>query len=151
MLTGAGTSTRSRFAKTLVEFHALDVMRREPIEYSAQDVFLVRELFDRVAFVGIHDHLRFGAGRFQGSIVHPAHRQWAAAVVGGVQDQGWGLHSRHERQRAVVAHELRNFPGRAAEFPFGPALDVGQAPHGVEIGNGVLWHGGSELVGLADQ
>ena len=111
----------------------------------------MRELLDWVAFVGVDDHLRFDVGGLQGSIEHAAHWERAAAVVGGMEDQGRRLHSRCERKRAVVAHQLRDFPGEAAEFPFGPALDVGQAPHDVEIGDGVLRHGGSELVRLADQ
>ena len=107
-------------------------------------------LFDAVAFVGVDDHLRFDAGGLEGSVKHAAHRERAAAVVGGMQDERGCLHARDERQRAVIAHELRDFPGEAVEFPFGPALDVAETPHHVEIGDGVLRHGHSEQLRLAD-
>ena len=107
-------------------------------------------LFDAVAFVGVDDHLRFDAGGLEGSVKHAAHRERAAAVVGGMEDQRRSSHASGERQRAVIAHELRDFPRQTAEFPFGPALDVAESPHYVEIGDGVLRYGGSELIRLAD-
>ena len=58
-----------------------DIVLGEPIEHSAQDVFLMGGLFDAVAFVGVDDHLRFDASGRECSVKPAVHRQPAAAVV----------------------------------------------------------------------
>ena len=48
----------------------------------------MRQLFDRVAFVGIEDHLGLDAVLFESAMKHPPHRHGAATVICGVKDEG---------------------------------------------------------------
>lgn len=52
---------RRMFSEVFPKRLLLNIVPGEPVQHSMQDVFLMRELFDWVAFVGVDDHLGFDA------------------------------------------------------------------------------------------
>ena len=108
-------------------------------------------LLDRVTLARIDHHLGRHAPLFQSAVEHQPHGKRATAVVARMEDQRRRPDLRGIGDRAVAAHRARDLPRPSAEFPLGPAPQVAESPHDVEIGHRVHRDGRLELPRMAHQ